>query len=306
MIKYYYKNAKEEGFTLLHEPKEGCWIHVDEANVEDLMYIGSLIGLGFLELQDALDKYEIPRIEKIQQKTLIFFRYPNDQEPGLYTSPITVVLAGHYFITISPIGSPLITHFLEKKMHGSTLQRSKLLIALFFKAVHEFTAEVRKVRHTVLRQEKEMITVDSDDISALTNSEEVLNQYFAALAPFRSVLEAMISGKYNNFYEKDHEQIDDLLNAVKQSEELCSIVLKSIRSLRDSYQIIFTNNLHKTIKLLTSLTILFSIPTMIASVYGMNIELPLAHRAFAFTWIMLMILGLSALGLWFFKRKRWL
>ena len=49
--------------------------------------------------------------------------------------------------------------------------------------------------------------------------------------------------------------------------------LKSIRSLCEAYQIIFTNNLHKTIKLLTTLTIILSIPTMISSVYGMIVML---------------------------------
>jgi magnesium transporter len=120
------------------------------------------------------------------------------------------------------------------------------------------------------------------------------------------VLEAITSGKYTNLYEKDHELLDDLLNAVRQSEDLCSISLKSIRSLRDSYQIIFTNNLHKTIKLLTALTILFNIPTMIASLYGMNVELPLSHHPWAFMYIMGATLMLVTLAVLYFQRKRWL
>ncbi len=97
-----------------------------------------------------------------------------------------------------------------------------------------------------------------------------------------------------------------LLNAVKQSEDLCSISLKSIRSLRDSYQIIFTNNLHKTIKLLTALTILFSIPTMIASLYGMNVQLPLATHEFAFFYLMGATGFIIILAVLYFQRKRWL
>lgn len=158
----------------------------------------------------------------------------------------------------------------------------------------------------MLRQEKELISVESEDITALTKHEEVLNQYQSSLIPLRNVLEAITSGRFASLHEKDQELLLDLLNALKQSEDLCSISLKSIRSLRDSYQIIFTNNVSKTIKLLTALTILFSIPTMIASLYGMNVLLPFAASSDAFLYI-IGITGVIMIGsVFIFHRKRWL
>ena len=120
------------------------------------------------------------------------------------------------------------------------------------------------------------------------------------------MLEGIKSGKYTNLYEKEQEQLEDLLNAVKQSEALCTIAVKAIRSLRDSYNILFTNNLHKTIKLLTSLTIILNIPTMIASIYGMNIDLPLMKNTHAFGFILTLITSLSIIALLIFKRRKWL
>ena len=237
---------------------------------------------------------------------LIFTRHPTEYETGLYTSTLTIILAPHYIATVSPHQSHLVRNFILQRNKHSTLQKSKLLIAILLKITQEFNIHIRRVRHNVLRQEKEIISVDSEDITTLTKSEEILNQYMSALLPLRSVLEAITSGKYTNLYEKDHELLDDLLNAVRQSEDLCSISLKSIRSLRDSYQIIFTNNLHKTIKLLTALTILFNIPTMIASLYGMNVELPLSHHPWAFMYIMGATLMLVTLAVLYFQRKRWL
>ncbi|MES2345122.1 MAG: magnesium transporter CorA family protein [Chlamydiota bacterium] len=306
MLQYYHKTGKDEDFIPLNEPKEGCWIHIEEASIEDLTRLSTIIDLEYSDLQDALDKYEVPRIERIHHHILLFVRCPSEQEAGLYTTTLTIVLTTHYFITISPQINTLIKTYLQKKTKQSTQQRPTLLTALLFRVAQEFTSEIKKVRYNVLGQEKEIIKVDSDDITTLTKSEEILNQYFSSLAPFRAVLEEIITGKFHNLYEKDHDKINDLLNAVKQSEDLCSIVLKSIRSLRDAYQIIFTNNLHKTIKLLTALTIIFSIPTMIASLYGMNVSLPLARSSHAFTLIMLIIFGISIFGLWIFKKKRWL
>lgn len=291
---------------VLSDYKEGCWIHADHATPEDLNKISEITGLEYIELQDSLDKYEIPRIERLKNHVLIFIRHPSDLEVGFYTSMLTIILSPQCIITISPQKSSLARNFLIKKSKFSTQQRSKILINLLMRMAHDFTIEIKKVRHNVLRQEKEMIDVDSEDISELTRSDEILNQYLSALTPTIKVLEAITSGKYTDLYEKDHELVEDLLNAVKQSEDICSSNLKSIRSLRDSYQIIFTNNLHKTIKLLTALTIIFSIPTMIASLYGMNVNLPLAKATHAFGLILSFIFGMSIVALLLFRRKKWL
>jgi len=308
MIEYYFKTAKEENFLSLPSAKEGCWIHIDEASVDDLNEICQLTGLEFTDLQDCLDRYEIPRIEKIRNHVLIFTRHPieHDIAVGLYTSTLTMILTTHYFITISPQKNPLIRSFVSKKGKFSTLQRSKLMIHLLLRITQDFTSNIRRVRHNVLNQEKEMINVESDDIAVLTQHEEILNQYLSALEPTRGVLDEITTGRYTSLYEKEQEQLEDLLNAIKQSETVCSIAVKTISSLRDSYNILFTNNLHKTIKLLTSLTIIFNIPTMIASIYGMNIGLPLSGSTYAFIFIMSFILVMSAVALIIFRRKRWL
>jgi len=306
MRKIYYKTAKDTEIQELSEIRNGCWIHVDEATTTDLQELNKLTGIEYADLLDCLDKYELPRIEKSNHNLLIFTRYPTDQEIGLYTSTLTLILANHYFITVCPHRCLLVKDFLEQKGAFSTLQNTKLLILLLMKINQEFTGQIRKVRYNVLSAEKEMIFVESDDITALTKNEEVLNQYLSSLLPTRTVLDAIRSGRYTSLYEKEAELLEDSIHSIKQSEELCDIVLKSIRSLRDAYQIIFTNNLHKTIKLLTSLTIILSIPTMIASVYGMNVNLPLAKNTFAFAIVMSFTAILSIFGLWIFRKKGWL
>lgn len=306
MLRIYFKKAKDEAIQELNEIKEGCWIHVDEATTTDLEELAHITNIDYADLLDCLDKYEIPRIERSDKNLLVFTRYPTDQEIGLYTSTLTLILANHYFITVCPHRSLLVKNFIGQNSSFSTLKNTKLLILLLSKINQEFTGQIRRVRYNVLSAEKEMIHVESEDITSLTKNEEVLNQYLSSLVPIRSVLEGIYSGRYTSLYEKEQDFILDCLNSIRQSEELCSIVLKSIRSLRDAYQIIFANNLHKTIKLLTALTIILTIPTMIASVYGMNVDLPLAKNTFAFGIVMGFTALLSVFGLWYFKHKRWL
>jgi magnesium transporter len=165
---------------------------------------------------------------------------------------------------------------------------------------------VRKIRHRILSQEKDLSSVTSEDIYALTKYEETLNQYLATLNALEHSFDQLCKLKSNSIYEQDEETVDDLLNHVKQSGSLCAIVIKNIRGLRDSYQIIFANNLTKTIKLLTALTIIFTVPNIVASVYGMNVDLPFSKGSGSFSLILGVMFLLSGLcGYWFY-RKNWL
>ena len=306
MITIYEKTEHDDEFIEIPEPKEGCWIHVEDATTNDLNQISKLIDLEYTDIYDALDRYEIPRVEKVDEAVLIFTRHPMEAEGGLYTTTFTIIATKNYFITICPQKSQIVENFISQKPKLTPAQQPKFIIYILLKITQEYTLQIKKIRTNVLKQEKKMSSVDSKDITNLTHNEEILNQYLASLVPMRAVLESITSGRYTLLHEKDQDLLEDLLNASMQSEELCSINLRSIRSLRDSYQIIFTNQLNKTIKLLTALTIILSIPTMIASLYGMNVGLPLASSKHAFGYILLFILFFSILSLILFQRKKWL
>lgn len=306
MITIYHKNDPDEEFKLIETPQKGCWIHVDDATTGDLNQISELIGVEYTDIYDCLDRYEIPRIERIDKHVIIFMRHPAEHEAGLYTTTFAIILTDDHFITICPQKSALVENFISQKPKLSPEQKSKFLIYILLKITQEFTLQIKMIRSTVLKQEKKMRSVDANDITKLTMNEEVLNQYLSSLIPLRTVLEAITSGRYTFLYDKDQDLLEDLLNASIQSEDLCTINLRSIRSLRDSYQIIFTNQLNKTIKLLTGLTIILSIPTMIASLYGMNVKLPWSELPNAFTGICIVIVVFSLLSMLIFQRKKWL
>lgn len=307
MLTVYSKNDLDDEFRIIQQPEPGCWIHVDNATMQDIDYICKLIGLDHLDLQDCLDKYEVPRIEKIDEKVLVFARHPTlSRESGLFTTTFTIILSKNYFVTICPSLSYLVQNFILHKPKLTTCQNPKFLIYILLKITQAFTLHIKRIRTSVLKQEKEIDHIESEDITNLTMNEENLNQYLATLIPLRTVLEAITSGKYTLLHEKDQDLLEDLLNASIQSEDLCSTNLRSIRSLRDSYQIIFTNQLNKTIKLLTALTIILSLPTMVASIYGMNVKLPIAGSPYAFLFIFLFIISIGFAVYYIFQRKRWL
>jgi magnesium transporter len=157
-----------------------------------------------------------------------------------------------------------------------------------------------------LKQKGELKKVKGLDIIKLIEGEEILNQYISALTPMKIAIEAISKGGYIHLYEKDNDLLEDMSIAIRQSVDNCTVSVKSIKNLRDSYQAIFTNNLNNNIRLLTSLTVILTIPTIVGSLFGMNIPLPFAESESAFVFIVLAIF-LIAFGFYIIlKRKDWI
>lgn len=306
MLFFYRKSSKRTSFISVDEPEIGCWIHAEESSQEDLQQIYALTGLDDTSLNDSLDRYELPRIEQSDNHLIFFARHPLDQDRYLYTTTLTIILTPSYFITISPIKSAFIENLLIKKHVISSLNHSDWMHQVLLRITQEFNVFIRKTRHSIISQEKEMSSVTSEDIYALTKYEEFLNQYLSSLDALTLAVEKLYKTETTSVYLQDRPIVEDILNDLKQSEALSEIIVKNIRSLRDSYQIIFANNLTKTIKLLTSLTIIFTIPNIVASIYGMNIHLPFSGNSNAFSILLLSMFLLSGIcGYWFY-RKNWL
>ena len=195
---------------------------------------------------------------------------------------------------------------LEQKTKISTTQKSKLLLRILNRIAQEYTLQVKNLRSQVASSTKENYDADTKDFIFLAKSEEVLNQYLSALIPMNNVFEAIRSGKYVSLYAEDEDLVQDIVIGIKQSADICAVNLRNITSIRDSYQVIFTNNLNKVIKLLTALTVIVTIPTMIASLYGMNVSLPFSHSPWAFIGVVLTALLFSLMSLFIFYRKKWL
>ncbi len=306
MLEIYSKNPQDPEFTRIVDFRPGSWIYAKEATLEDLTKLAQITNLDLNDLRDSLDKYELPRIEHIDDNILIFVRHPGTNEKGLYTETLTILLTNVFVIVISPHRSEIIENLISSNTSLNPTQKAKLILHILLKITQDYTNSIKRVRQSILGAEQPPKVVDSNSIIVLTKNEEILNQYLTSLVPMRNLLETMASGRYLNFYEQDLDLLEDLMIAVHQSEDVCGVNIKSIRSLRDSYHIIFTNDVNRTIKLLTAVTIIFTIPTIIASIYGMNMVLPLQHNPYAFPLIMGMTVCLSIVAIFLFRKYRWL
>lgn len=306
MIELYFKTVKDKKFKKIETVRAGCWINVEKASEDDLKKVAELTGLNMRDLQDSVDNYEVPRLERQEEGILMYVRTPAPAQGELHTELLTIITTDKYLITISPGKNSVINYILDQKTSTATTQKSKVVLRMLLRLAYEYTVQIKRLRTSVSRSTSDFSRIDTRDFIRLAQIEEVLNQYITALVPMNNVFEAIRSGKFIHIYEEDADLVQDLLVGIKQSADICSVNLRSIRSIRDSYQVIFTNNLNKIIKLFTSLTVILTIPTIVASLFGMNVNVPFDEYPYAFSAITLSTVFASLLALFFLYYKKWL
>ena len=282
MIDIYFKTIKDRLFKKIESDRVGTWINIEDATTEDLAKVSTLTRLDVADFHDSLDSYEIPRIERQEGNTILFVRSPDPDDTENFTELLTIIISEKYIITISASKNKIISRLLDQKLTVATTQKSKLLIQILLRIYQSYNLEIKNVRNIVLKSRSAAKKVRNADLIEFAESEDVLNQYISALVPMNNVLEAVRGGKFINLYEEDEDILQDLLIAGKQAVDICVVNIKSIKSLRDSYQAVFSNNLNKIIKLFTALTIIFEIHMIMTGLFGMNVSLPVNSNLFGF------------------------
>jgi len=103
----------------------------------------------------------------------------------------------------------------------------------------------------------------------------------------------------------DQQLIAKVLDENNQAIQMTEIYSNILSNTLDAFTSIISNNLNIVIKFLTSITIVLSFPTMVASFYGMNIVLPFQHSPNAFAIVMGMSFILSLISVWALWRMKY-
>jgi len=306
MITIYHKTLKEPELHTLDKFKTGSWVAVESPSEEELDLLAQDLSLDRDLLRDAIDPHEVPRVERESGITYVFTRVPVEEEMQTTTTPFMIAVGKNFVLTVSRTPLPFLNKFQEGELEFYTTQKTKLFLQFFSEINTTYSSFInsiaRRVRGVSIRLER----IGNKEIKQFVMFEGSLNDFLAALTPTNTLLNNLLSGKFLQLYEQDHELVEDLTLSNRQLIELCQSNMRSIGNVREGYSTIMSNNLNRVIKILTALTIVLTVPTIIASFYGMNVKLPFAESPDAF----LMVLGVTVLVsvavLTLFLKNRWL
>lgn len=267
-----------------------------------------LVGLGIDEdiLNDALDPHEVPRLEIENSWAYFITRVPDiGDDFNDFTTPILFAFNGQQFVTVSrdSLGR-LWQPFIDKTLVSSRRQKQMFLLMIdeiarsYQNRVAHINRQMRAVTHNIN-------SLRPRQISTIVEYERKLNDYLDALLPTNVALEKLLNNKGLKFRENDLDEIEDLSVDLEQVIVRCKALLRTIQNVRDSYRAVMDTRLNETMRILTLVTVMLTIPTMLAGLLGMNVKLPFNAESDWVFWEIVLISLFAAIAVsLYFNRKR--
>jgi magnesium transporter len=304
-----YKN-QQNNLATIKEAVPGCWIDVVDPTQQERDY---LIALGVPQdyLTYSLDPDERARTER-DGSVLILMRVPDYQgekaDIPFTTITLGIILTGEYLITVCKREIDILEKFSSGLSRGfSTSKHYRFVLQILLTTASDYLTHLRQITRRV--------DVLEDQLQLSTRNKEVLEllKYQKSLTVFTTALksnELMLKRLQQNVgfktYPEDEELLEDVLTETQQAIEMTNIESNILSSMMDAFASIISNNLNGVMKFLASITIILSLPTMIASFYGMNVKLPLANHVLAFPITLIVSLAITTTAAVIFWRHDWL
>jgi len=308
MIKYFHVFGNSS-VRQLKKFSKNCWIDVTNPSEDDKTIIIKKFPFINDILADLLDADEQSRIDKEKKYTLIILRVPvynNDAEVPFFTIPLGVILLNECVLTISLHDNIVLKDVRENRVRNYEIKNKSMLLLLFFmRASVNYLLYLKRINRFTSGIEKDLRkSIRNNELYELLTYEKSLVYFTTSLKSNELLLEKLHKGFFLRLGEIEMELVEDTITENKQAIEMSIIYSNILSGMMDAFASIISNNLNEVMKKLTTISLVLMIPTLIASVYGMNVHLPLQENPFAF-WIVIVGSALISLGsiLVFIKKK---
>lgn len=292
MIQYY--KTINDRIHVIDEYEDGCWINVINPDERE---INGLIQQFSLEpdfLRAALDEEESSRIETEEGVTLIIIDTPvaerNEEDVSYYTLPVGILVTAVCVITVSLRENAILSEFAEGVVKGvQTHLKTQFVLHLTLRVASRYLTFLKQIDKLSSSLEKQLRkSMKNKELIQLLDVQKSLVYFSTSLKADETTLEKLMRGRYLKLYEEDQDLLEDVLIEIKQSIEMSSIYLNILSGTMDAFASVISNNLNIVMKVLASVTIVISIPNIIAGFYGMNVDgLPLSQ----FFWFPILLAG---------------
>jgi magnesium transporter len=307
MIKYYYKSLRSTELQDLDTYKRGAWVYVEAPTDEEVLQLVDQFKLDEGLVRDALDEDEMPRLDKEDDQIYIYVRAAYARPSGeLDTVPVLFIFGGDAIITICLKKLPYIEAFKKGRYDFATTQRTKMILQILHQMVDQYDSYITQTSKQIkaIRNRLRGHEISNQDFIDFVTIEDELNEFLSTLLPTNATLRRLSLGRYIPLYEEDQDLVEDLLLNNEQSIEACNSNIKSIINIRQAYSSISSNNLNRTMKILTFATVIVALPNAVFGMYGMNVRLPGQEAQFAFYALIIAVLVLITAVIVYMRSKK--
>lgn len=284
-----------------------AWVHAAAPTPDERERLVRELGLPEEFVAHALDLDEVSRIDHFGGTSFVLVRAPVCSA-GLYaTTPLALIVEQGRVVTITPSAQDeLLTrlalpHDLEVgQPMRLVLRLMERVAALFLRDVKDLDGRVDEVEDRLER------SLRNREVLELLAYQKGLVHFETALASNQIMLERLQRDERLPKSPADRDLLEDVLVEFRQASLMAEVSTNILSQMMDAFASIISNNLNGVMKGMTSLTLLFAIPTAVASFFGMNVQLPFANHGLAFEATLAISVLLVVLAVLFFRRLRWL
>ncbi|MBM7644980.1 magnesium transporter [Scopulibacillus daqui] len=296
----------------VNELTKGCWINLTSPTAEEIKYVVDHAEIPEDFIRDPLDDDERSRIEKEDQNVLTIVDIPvkvNDEtDSALYdTIPIGIIVTPFYFVTVCLQENPIINRFTQNKVKGFfTYKKTRFTLQILYMISVYYLNYLRRIDRKTTEIEYELSqAMKNKELFNLLSLQKTLVYFTTSLKANNIVMEKMLKQHFLRMYEDDQDLLEDVIIENKQAIEMTEVYSKVLNGMMDTYASVINNNVNFVMKFLTAITIVLTIPTMVASFYGMNVHIPFQNSPHAIWFPLLISFTLSFVIVVIFWKKKY-
>lgn len=305
MIKVYKHSHHflEEDLNLATAEK-GSWINIVNPDSEDLQLVSMITEIPTDVLKTALDTEERSHVEIEDNYLFVVINIPILRETDSYdTLPLGIFLTPDFFITVCLEDNEVIRTFSTNQYpQFQTFKKTRFLFQILYRTATLFLRNLQQINHRTDDIERQIRhSMQNRDFFQLLELQKSLTYFTTALRSNGIVMEKLLRLRRNEglrhilkMYEEDEDLLEDVIIENKQAIEMVEMYSNILINMMDTFASIISNNLNLVMRLLASVTIILAVPTIIFSLWGVNVPVPFEGNPVGF-WVVTSLAFITSL-----------
>ncbi|WP_010168118.1 magnesium transporter CorA family protein [Candidatus Epulonipiscium viviparus] len=291
------------------EIEPGCWIRLTVPNKYEVDKVIASTGIDRSDIILGLDSEETAHIAVEDNYTIIVVDMAIRKKGAVQefsTVPLEIIVCENFIVTVCNVAVELIEDFAENKIKNfSTKKRTRFILQILYKNASYYLQYLRCIDRVGNRIEKQLIkNLRNEDLLYLLTLEKSLVYFSTSLCANDIVLEKMLRMDTIKQYPEDEDLLEDVIVENKQAIEMANVYSSILSETRDAFASVISNNLNTVMQRLTSITIVLALPTMIFSLFGMNVPVPFMKNPAALAYILIISAIFVILGILVMVKKK--
>lgn len=271
--------------------EKGSWINCAAPTEPELVRLMELSGIPVDVLQTALDREERSHVELEDDYIFVVVNTPVLLERDAYDAlPLGIFITRNFFITVCLEESVVLAKYLNNTaVSFHTYKKTRFLFQILSTASSSFLYYLQQIyKQTDLIEEQVRKSLQNKELFRMLELQKSLTYFNFALHANENVMERLLRLRNSSMngllkmYEEDEDLLEDVIIENKQALEMVEIYSNILMSMMDAFSSIISNRLAQIMKFLTSMTILLAVPTLVYSLWGVNVPVPMADSSAGF------------------------